>query len=106
MTYRNFAISSLSRDIATIDAHGYVITIPQPHIFREDCARGCGIHTGVGFCVARSDRLGNAKASIRGTGNGYELPRLFCMCAKTRNNHIAFGEIGGCKRYGIKVSCD
>ena len=28
------------------------------------------VHIGVGFCVARSDRVGNAKASMRGTGDG------------------------------------
>ena len=38
--------------------------------YREKC-----IHIGVGFDVARSTTLGNAKASIRGTGNK-EIPRL------------------------------
>lgn len=31
-----------------------------------------GIHIGVGFCVARSTELGNAKASQRGTGDGMD----------------------------------
>lgn len=30
-----------------------------------------------GFCVARSTVPGNAKASMRGTGNRYGLPALF-----------------------------
>ncbi len=30
----------------------------------------------VGFCVARSDDVGNAKASSCGTGDSYELPRF------------------------------
>ena len=37
---------------------------------------GVYIHS-VGFCVARSIRLGNAKASKCGTGNRYRLPRFF-----------------------------
>lgn len=35
------------------------------------------MHISVGFCVARSDWVGNAKALICGTGNGYRLPRFF-----------------------------
>ncbi len=35
-----------------------------------------GIHIGVGFCVARSDRVGNAKASKCGTSNSDRLPRF------------------------------
>ena len=36
-----------------------------------------GIHIGVGFCVARSDRVGNAKASKCGTSDSDRLPRLY-----------------------------
>ena len=36
----------------------------------------CDIHTGVGFCVARSTGLGNAKVSTLGTGDG-KTPTLF-----------------------------
>ena len=36
-----------------------------------------GIHIGVGFCVARSDRVGNAKASKCGTSDSDRLPRFF-----------------------------
>ena len=35
------------------------------------------IHIGVGFCVARSATMGNAKASMRGTSNRYRFPRFF-----------------------------
>ena len=34
------------------------------------------MHTGVGFCVARSTEMGNAKASKCGTGDGID-PTLF-----------------------------
>ena len=36
----------------------------------------CGIHIGVGFCVARSTEMGNARASVRGTGD-CKTPTLF-----------------------------
>jgi hypothetical protein len=40
----------------------------------------CDIHTGVGFCVARSTVMGNAKASKCGTGDSMN-PTLFSyMC--------------------------
>ena len=32
---------------------------------------------GVGFCVARSDLMGSAKASKSGMGDEYRLPRFF-----------------------------
>ena len=32
---------------------------------------------GVGFCVARSTSMGNARALSSGTGNKYRLPRFF-----------------------------
>ena len=51
------------------------------------------IHIGVGFCVARSTMVGNAKASVRGTGNRYRLPRFFRGIAQTNSkesiiNHL------------------
>ena len=61
---------------ATVDALGmcnnhipllvwvYCILQYAKYWYREKC-----IHIGVGFDVARSTTLGNAKASIRGTGN-------------------------------------
>ena len=46
------------------------------------CAHSMGmlfdfILIGVGFCVARSTMVGNAKASVRGMSNRYRLPRFF-----------------------------
>ena len=35
------------------------------------------VHIGVGFCVARSDRVGNAKASKCRMSNRYRFPRFF-----------------------------
>ena len=35
------------------------------------------IHIGVGFCVARSDCRGNAKALKSGTSDRYRFPRFF-----------------------------
>jgi hypothetical protein len=35
------------------------------------------LHIGVGFCVARSTEMGNAKASASGTGDGTDSPRFF-----------------------------
>ena len=37
---------------------------------------------GVGFCVARSTSMGNARASNCGTSNKYRLPRFFFMPIK------------------------
>ena len=37
------------------------------------------IHIGVGFCVARSTEMGNAKASSSGTGNGKDSHAFFYM---------------------------
>ena len=41
-----------------------------------------GIHIGVGFCVARSTELGNAKASQRGTGDGMDSHAFFVYKTK------------------------
>ncbi len=38
-----------------------------------------GIHIGVGFCVARSDRVGNAKASKCGMSSKHRFPRYFFL---------------------------
>ena len=42
---------------------------------------GWYIHIGVGFGVARSGKMGNAKASKSGTGKQYGLPRSFYIYA-------------------------
>ena len=38
----------------------------------------------VGFCVARSDTVGNAKTSICGTSNWYRLPAFFMYMRLTK----------------------
>ncbi len=53
---------------------------PHWHIRDLVCPMMDYVHTGVGFCVVRSDRLGNARASKCGTGNGKD-PTLFSYLA-------------------------
>ena len=62
--------------MATVDACGYVIYTLNVH---EQWALCRVVHNCVGFCVARSDDVGNAKASSCGAGNLYGLPRFFCL---------------------------
>ena len=38
--------------------------------------------------------LGNAKASMRGTGNRYGLPALFSYMYQKKENNLLFGEFG------------
>ena len=52
----------------------YTLTEGMPYI--NKVCQGSDIHTGVGFCVARSTTMGNAKASERGTSDGM-TPTLF-----------------------------
>ena len=49
---------------------------------RFACERKADVscHIGVGFCVARLDGKGNAKASKIETGNRYRLLRFFVRC--------------------------
>ena len=71
------------KDKATVDAYGYVFA--DILCLCLSCSARwvwCIVwivymHISVGFCVARSDWVGNAKALIWGTGNGYRLPRFF-----------------------------
>ena len=56
------------------------VCIHQPAVYLiiyRVCQR-CDIHTGVGFCVARSTVMGNAKASKCGTGDGKDS-HAFCV---------------------------
>ena len=53
-------------------------------------ARIVSIHISVGFCVARSDCVGNARASIRGTSNEHRLPRFFVY----RKSHLLSPKMG------------
>ena len=56
--------------------------------------KGVFIHIGVGLCVARFEKMGNARASVRGTSNG-STPTLF-LCCKTIKLNInrLFGSQG------------
>ena len=49
---------------------------PAVYLIVYKVCQRCDIHTGVGFCVARSTTMGNAKASERGTSDGM-TPTLF-----------------------------
>ena len=55
----------------------------------------------VGFCVARSDWVGNAKASKCGTSNRYRFPRFFFiwprLSTKTGLNPSGLGNLQGHK---------
>ena len=57
-----------------VDVHGYVsmhtalvVSMLQKAYYIIRCI--VAVHIGVGFCVARSTEMGNARASIRGTGD-------------------------------------
>lgn len=86
-------LRTLSRNTATVDAHGYVYerNIRQyVHLPQRD---GCTIlhrinrHTyRRGVVVARFDKVGNPTASIRGAGSR-RSPRFFVSCGKGKNNH-------------------
>ena len=80
MKLRNFPI--LSENKATVDVHRVcfydslwciVTFVSVCHGYK---------HIGVGFCVARSDRVGNAKASKCGTSDSDRLPRFFLFESK------------------------
>ena len=53
------------------------------------------IHACVGFCVARFDRMGNAKASKSGTSNWYGNPHFFVSCTKQSINFQVTGWLLG-----------
>ena len=69
-------------------------TIPCPYPCVSDGGRhGVYIHIGVGFCVARFGKMGNAKASNRGTSNRYRLPRFFVYVPAHRNITVFLGSL-------------
>ena len=76
--------------------YAYTLLVPFP-----EGAKVCRIHIGVGFCVARSDRVGNARASNSGTSNRYRLPRLSFYtgryCQPVVFNSSAVGSLSGTK---------
>ena len=76
---RNFHNSV--RNEATVDVHGCVTPRQRYALFYRVYQR-FGIHIGVGFCVARSTELGNAKASQRGTGDGMDSHAFFVYKTK------------------------
>ena len=78
LAVRNFANSNLAKDKATVDVL-WICFIQSHALIRvfQMGRHGVYIHIGVGFCVARLDWVGNAKASIRETGNRYRLSRFF-----------------------------
>ena len=53
----------------------YTLTEGVPYIYKV--CQGSDIHTGVGFCVARSDYMGNAKASSCGTSDRQDSHAFF-----------------------------
>ena len=70
-TLKSRKFPSLVKNIATVDVYGCILYGPHWRLPLWHCAqcRRIYIH-GVGFCVARSIRLGNARASECGTGDG------------------------------------
>ncbi len=67
-------------NMATVDVH-WVCLMPAPTVPVRNAggaARVKYIHIGVGFCVVRSDCMGNAKASKSGTDDGTDS-RAFCI---------------------------
>ena len=60
--------------------YAYTLLVLSP-----EGATVCHIHIGVGFCVARSTVMGNAKALLCGTSNRYRLPRLSFYTAPFAN---------------------
>lgn len=71
-----------STNIATVDAH-WVCYMPARGVrLRTPHGSSTYIHIGVGFCVARSGCMGNAKASKSGTAT-IQTPALFRIYATT-----------------------
>ena len=66
---------------------GYAYSRSMPHMRGVETSY---IHIGVGFCVARSTEMGNAKALKSGTSDRYRFPRFFFICHfHSRNNVTA-----------------
>lgn len=71
-----------STNIATVDAH-WVCYMPARGVrLRTPHGSSTYIHIGMGFCVARSGCMGNAKASKSGTAT-IQTPALFRIYATT-----------------------
>lgn len=67
---------------------------------RFACERKADVscHIGVGFCVARLDGKGNAKASKIETGNRYRLLRFFVFMSVS-------GEFSGYQKHKFNYEC-
>ena len=70
LTAWNFATSHVVKEHGSGRCPSVCIHQPEVYLIIYKVCQRCDIHTGVGFCVARSDYMGNAKASSCGTGNG------------------------------------
>ena len=96
MALRNFANSDIrSTNIATVGVHWVCYMTALAVSFRQTAERAAGkhhIHIGVGFCVARSDCMGNAKASKSGTAT-VQTPALFRIYAPFNQNRSAPGSL-------------
>lgn len=63
------------------------------------------IHIGVGLCVARFEKMGNARASVRGTSNG-STPTLFYAAKPISLTLTAFSGAKGIKTYCNMLKVD
>ena len=69
----------------------------DPHCtcaFSHRVVRGIYTYRRVASALLVQTGLGNAKASMRGTGNRYGLPALFSYMYQKKENNLLFGEFG------------
>lgn len=94
LAVRNFANSNLAKDKATVDVL-WVCFIQSHALIRvfQMGRHGVYIHIDVGFCVARFGKMGNAKASNRGTSNRYRLLRFFVYVLAHKNIIVFLGSL-------------
>ena len=69
LTAWNFATSHVVKEHSSGRCPWVCNHQPEVYLIIYKVCQRCDIHTGVGFCVARSDYMGNARASGRGTSN-------------------------------------
>ena len=77
LTAWNFATSLVVKEHSSGRCPWVCNHQPAVYLIIYKVCQRCAIHTGVGFCVARSDYMGNAKASSCGTGSGKDSHALF-----------------------------
>ncbi len=81
MTAQNFATSKIIvKNVATVDAMGTVFIVHHPG--REVAGDVLEICIGVGFCVARSTMMGNAKACELWDGRQVQIPTYSMLISK------------------------